>query len=253
MQLFRKAVIRAPPPGKNISSKKLLSHKQCISVHYPRTVTSQAFDEIKSWNPTVDISQATTPPSSWYIENSIFALEAKTVFFKNWLQVGRVSQLSQQGSYLTGKIIDEPYLVVRNQNGELNAFYNVCRHHASILADGEGKSEEFVCPYHGWTYTLDGKLKRTTKIAGIKDFKISEWGLKPLQVTTWKDLIFIKFDNSPGPDLHKILEPIKETLDYQDLKWYTRQSYTMNCNWKVYCDNYLDGLYFIFLIMCRFL
>jgi len=144
--------------------------------------------------------------------------------------------------------------VVRGSDGELRAFFNVCRHHATILnPDGEGNKQQFTCCYHGWTYGLDGKLLKATRLKGIKDFTPKEFGLRAMPITVWGPFVFIW----PGEDknvesLSDILQPVHDTLnkhgyapDLSDVQFLVRKTFTVNCNWKLVNDNYLDGEYHI--------
>ena len=98
--------------------------------------------------------------------------------------VGRVEQLANPGDFLTGSVLRTSYVVVRGSDGSLRAFHNVCRHHASPVACGAGRAESFVCPYHGWTYSLEGKLTKATRLKDIEDFKAKDHGLVPIRTQT---------------------------------------------------------------------
>lgn len=126
------------------------------------------------------MESAFTPPSSWYSEKKFFdSVDRKQIFPNSWLLVGHVKDLQNDGDYIAGNVVgDHPYLVV-NSNGTLKGHYNVCRHHAAQLLDegtGSVKSsgsdlKQIRCPYHGWQYTLDGRLAKATHIKGCANFK----------------------------------------------------------------------------------
>ncbi len=122
------------------------------------------------FDPTIPIEAAPTPPKSWYTDPAVFAAEKRNVFEKAWIAVGRRDQLASPGSYFTGNLVGNPYLLLRDDNGQLRAMHNVCRHHAAIVAQECGRATELVCPYHGWTYHLDGRLKRA--LANGQDGKL---------------------------------------------------------------------------------
>ncbi|WP_372367967.1 aromatic ring-hydroxylating dioxygenase subunit alpha [Candidatus Uabimicrobium sp. HlEnr_7] len=193
------------------------------------------------------IESGFTPPSSWYNDQQFFKLEEKSVFMNHWLYVGRIDQLPERGSYFCGHFISQPYVVVRDEQNNINAFYNVCRHHAACVAKGEGKAQKFVCPYHSWTYDLQGKLSHAPRLDGIKNFSKKDYGLVPIPTVVFGPFIFVFFGENPWDFLteHSALESqLKETA-YENLHFAKRIEYTINCNWKVFVDNYLDGGYHV--------
>ena len=125
----------------------------------------------------------------------------------------------------------------------------MCRHHAAVIADGCGTATEFTCPYHGWCYGNDGKLLKANKLFGIKNFRQEDNGLKPIQVDSWGPFIFLCFGDEklpPVSETHKeVLDPVEEFGRLDKLKHVKRRDYPMECNWKVFCDNYLDGGYHV--------
>jgi choline monooxygenase len=215
----------------------------------PREETLRRFD------PTKPIEEATTPPYVWYTDPSFYLDEKNDIFEKSWIAVGRVDQVATVGEYFTGEICGNPYMVVRGEDGVLRAFHNVCRHKAHVVAQSCGTCEHFVCPYHGWTYKLDGSIKKIPHLGKVENFHEREFSLKPCGVDTWGPFVFIDLDafwgNSVGKnrrDLHKDLDPLKgplEELGLDRMKFYERRVYTMNCNWKVFIENSLDGGYHV--------
>jgi choline monooxygenase len=117
---------------------------------------------INSYDPDAPLSQASTIPSSWYTNENLFAVETQTVFSNSWQFAARSDQLINPGNYITTEIGGEPIVIVRGNDGELRAFFNVCRHHAAaVMTEPEGCAAQLRCPYHGWTYSLEGELKGT--------------------------------------------------------------------------------------------
>ena len=204
---------------------------------------------IESYNPNLPLAEALTPPSSWYVDLRILELERRTVFARAWHVVGRADQVRLPGQYLTCEVAGEPILVVRGTDGVLRGFFNVCRHHAAaIMTKPEGRTEILRCPYHGWTYNLDGALIVTPEFAGVRNFDRSANGLIPVQSALWEGLVFVKLV-SEGPSLEDFLssdlaQQIR-SLSFETLHWKERHTYTLNCNWKVFVDNYLDGGYHV--------
>ncbi|XP_031253591.1 choline monooxygenase, chloroplastic isoform X1 [Pistacia vera] len=221
-----------------------------------RLVSAQKL--VGEFNPKIPIEKAKTPPSSWYTDPSFHALELDSVFYRGWQAVGYTEQIQHTGEFFTGRIGEVEFVVCRDDNGKVNGFHNVCRHHASLLAAGTGKSNScFVCPYHGWTYGLDGKLLKATRITGIQNFNVNEFGLIPLKVATWGPFVLLNIDKQmthhqevDGDSVaSEWLSSCSEILSLNgvdsSLSFWCRREYTIECNWKVFCDNYLDGGYHV--------
>jgi choline monooxygenase len=204
---------------------------------------------IHAYSPQSSLPGASTPPSSWYINPRILELEKRTVFSHSWQLAGRADPVRSPGRYQTCNIAGEPILVVQGIDGVLRGFFNVCRHHAAaVVTNCDGKAENLRCPYHGWTYDLTGALIHTPEFAGVANFDRSANGLVSVQVAEWHNWIFAKLEPAGlslkeflGGDLMKRVE----ALNAQRLKWFERRSYFLNCNWKVFVDNYLDGGYHV--------
>jgi choline monooxygenase len=194
------------------------------------------------------LEQAYTIPAAWYVDERIGRLEREQVFAGNWIAVGRTDQAAAAGQYFTFDLAGEPLIVVRGADNKLRAFYNVCRHHAAAVATAPcGVAQLLRCPYHGWTYGLDGSLKGTPEFAGVCNFDRADHGLVPVHVGTWESFIFVNLAEEP-PALLDLLGDLPDRLaplGISGLSFFTRKSYTLACNWKVYVDNYLDGGYHI--------
>lgn len=219
-----------------------------LSDRYP---ASGILKDIFAFDPELAIEKAPTPPAIWYTSESFFDLEKKSVLLVEWQPVCRVDQLCKDGDYIAGEYLGIPYVVVM-KGGEVRAFYNTCRHHASKIVDtkaskqapdSSGTISSFQCPYHGWTYNLEGKLINTPQAKGC-DMNFAEYGLQPIRVGKLGPFIFINF-NPNAPALETKWQGVFSRLDYSKLKFYSSKSYTVNCNWKVYVDNYLDGGYHV--------
>jgi choline monooxygenase len=203
---------------------------------------------VHGYNASASLAEASTPPSSWYTDPRIFELEQRTVFSRSWLMVGRADQVFELGQFLTCQIVGEPILIVRGKDGVLRGFFNVCRHHAAaVVTEAQGNAENLRCPYHGWTYDLQGALVHTPEFGGVANFDRSANGLVPIEVAQWKSWLFAKLAAGP-PSLDEFLRgPIErfEPLHLEQFNWFERRCYSLNCNWKVFVDNYLDGGYHV--------
>ena len=204
---------------------------------------------IDQYDASTPLDHALTIPSSWYVDKNLYDLELKTVFSNTWQLAGRLDQVSQPGQYVTTDIAGEPIVIVRGSDGVLRAFFNVCRHHAAaVMTEPEGKAAHLRCPYHGWTYSLEGELKGTPDFSGVCDFDRARNGLASAELAEWENWVFIKL-SPEGPRLKDFLttdltEEITQ-IQLTNLHWFERRHYHFDCNWKVFVDNYLDGGYHV--------
>lgn len=193
-------------------------------------------------------AEASTIPASWYTSEERADLERKRVFGNTWLCTGRVDQVAQPGQFFTIEVAQEPLLIVRGEDGVLRGFFNVCRHRAARVATAEcGQTDRLRCPYHGWTYDLSGRLRGVPEFDGVAGFHREENGLPPVTVDTWGPLVFVHLGN-PTISLAEFLQPMPEMLapyHLQQLHCVARKEYVLQCNWKVFVDNYLDGGYHV--------
>ena len=213
-------------------------------------MTHELTEIIAQYDPGLPLDHAATIPSSWYTNKDFYALELKTVFSHSWQLAARVDQVTAPGNYVTTDIAGEPIVIVRGNDSTLRAFHNVCRHHAAaVMTEPEGKTAQLRCPYHGWTYSLEGELKGTPDFAGVCNFERANNGLVPVQLTEWENWLFVNLDPEPAVSWLDFLgeELISQTsrLELTSLHWFERRHYHFDCNWKVFVDNYLDGGYHV--------
>ncbi|MEO8215640.1 MAG: SRPBCC family protein [Acidobacteriota bacterium] len=190
-----------------------------------------------------DLARASTLPSWYYSDPQMLASESERVFGRTWQLVGHGAQLQQAGDYITAVIAGEPVLVVRGDDETIRAMSNVCRHRAGPVATGSGRRKVLQCQYHGWTYTLQGNLHATPEFDGVALFERSSICLPRFRVETWGQLVFVAIDPDV-PALHEFLGDIVGDFRDRDFSRYelaARKDWTMDCNWKVYVDNYLEG------------
>ena len=203
-------------------------------------------------NPQLECAE--TLASRFYTDPAILALEKERIFRRTWQFVGTLSPpcgevngekrtIADPETYFTFDVAGEPVVVVRDKAGTLRAFSNVCRHRAGPIAQGAGCKNVLNCAYHGWTYTLDGRLIGTPEIDGVEFFDRSTMGMVPLRCETWQQFIFVNFAPG-GPSLAEYLGNILQLsgeFPFAGLELVERRDYYVNCNWKVYVDNYLEG------------
>jgi len=192
-----------------------------------------------------NMARAWTLPAQLYTDSAVFAAEKEKIFVRTWQVVGHHDQVASAGDYFTTELVGEPLLIVRGSDGKLRAFYNVCRHRAGPPAEGCGTRKLFRCGYHGWTYDLDGSLISATEIEGVEGFRAEDFALAPVRAEEWFNLIFVNLDGEAGP-LRKSLGGLPrqaEKFPFGGMKLFERRTYEMECNWKTYVDNYLEGFH----------
>jgi choline monooxygenase len=203
---------------------------------------------LASYNAAAALPDAYTIPAPWYTDARIAQLELQNVFSRTWQAVGRTAQVEKAGQYVTATVAGEPIVAVRGSDGILRAFYNVCRHHAmTVMNEPCGHAQHMRCPYHGWTYNLEGELRGMTEFEGVCNFDRAQNGLVPVRVEIWESFIFVNLDPHAAPlrDFLGALVGLSKPLNFGGLKFVERRSYIQQCNWKVYVDNFLDGGYHV--------
>jgi choline monooxygenase len=210
---------------------------------------SSHLDELlHAFDDTLPLARARTIPSDWYFDPELYALECRRVFGATWQVAGRVDQLAEPGSFVTAEIAGAPVIVLRDEQGTLRAFHNVCRHRAArVLTAPCGKATKLRCRYHGWTYDLTGRLRGTPEFDGVLDFSKEDAGLAPLAVDTWGPLVFVHA-GQPRHSLADSLAPLPERtsgLGLEGFRFVARREYEIACNWKVFIDNFQDGGYHV--------
>jgi choline monooxygenase len=189
------------------------------------------------------LEYASTLPSRFYFDSAVLVDEQRRVFGRTWQLAGNAAQVREAGQYFTCVVGEEPVLVVRGSDGELRAMSNVCRHRAGPIATGEGKRPVLQCGYHGWTYALDGRLRTTPEFEGVANFDTADCRLPQFQVGIWNELVFVNVDPR-AESLNAFLGELLGDMpahDYSGFRLAKRKTWELDCNWKVYVDNYLEG------------
>jgi len=192
----------------------------------------------------MSVVRARTLPWSWYTDPAVLQLEQERIFRRFWQYAGRTDEVAEPGSFSATRAGDVPVVLVREEEGTLRAFLNVCRHRGSIVCDGSGKRATLQCPYHAWTYGLDGRLiaaPRSEREGGIES---DELGLLPLQLETWGPFAFVNPDPDAAP-LSEFLEDVPERIaaagiDVDALRFLQRSESEIDANWKICSENFLE-------------
>ena len=188
------------------------------------------------------LAEASHAPGALYSSPDIYAAEVDRMFRRDWLFVGRIEELPNPGDFTTMRIAGEPIIVARAQDGQLHAFYNMCVHRGVEVAEGCGHTRVFRCPYHGWTYDLDGRLTGAGYMKESAGFDASRERLTPLRLDIWRRNIFVTFDPEARPLAEHVTEFEKDFafLGMEHCRLGNRIVLDLACNWKFVSENLMD-------------
>lgn len=183
-------------------------------------------------------------PRTAYTSPDFYEAEMSGVFPSSWVVAADLAELAEPGDFVATMIGYEPVLIVRDSEGSLHAFANICPHRGTVVADGSGNcGDEFTCPYHGWTFSSGGALRAIPNRRGFSDqIDKAQLGLRPLRFDTWERFVFVNVDGS-APPLTSYLEAAPNLLAQHGIEELTptvRIDDTIDVNWKVFVDNALD-------------
>ena len=182
-----------------------------------------------------------TLQQEFYTDPEIYRLEMEKIFLKSWLYVGHISQVPNRGDYFLFRVDRESVIIVNAGNDGIRGLLNVCRHRGSRICAGEsGHQKLLVCPYHGWTYELNGALRGAGHTPA--DFDKKQFSLKQVQVRVFHGMIFINFAADPVPfdDIEKDLDAPLKPFRLAETKVAHRQNYPLAANWKLAVENYCE-------------
>ena len=191
------------------------------------------------------IADGRTIPFDWYSDPAVLRLERERIFRRAWQYAGRADQAAEPGSFFTCDLGGVPIVVVRDEQGGLRAFLNVCRHRGSLVCEGEGRRATLQCPYHAWTYGLDGSLRAAPRSELVPGFEKERLGLVAVPVEAWGPFVFV----NPDPDGAPLAETLGELpalvdasgVDLSSLRFLKRAGGPdYAANWKVCSENFLE-------------
>jgi len=194
-------------------------------------------------NTSVPFEQARAMPTSVYTSEDFVEAELKHVFSKDWYCVGRTDALSKPGDYVTAELAGQPIVVLRDADHQLRAMSNVCLHRMSTLLQGRGNAKTIVCPYHAWTYNLDGKLRGAPAMSQNDAFCKDHYRLPQVRCEEWLGWVFVCLD----PDAETVSVQLAEVADMiaaYDMTNYSESFYeehVWNTNWKVLAENFMES------------
>ena len=189
------------------------------------------FDDARAMHPSV------------YTSPEILARERELIFAHEWICVGRASVVANPGDYLTCEIADQPIIVLRDLDGVLRALSNVCLHRMSVLLEGTGRSRSIVCPYHAWTYNLDGTLRAAPQMDHPSSFCREAYRLPELRVETWRGWIYVTLDPSRPPVAEHFaeLDALIARYGMEDYVETFREEHVWDTNWKILAENFMES------------
>jgi choline monooxygenase len=179
-----------------------------------------------------------------YTDPRWYNVDQHAVLAKSWQWVCHVEKLRAPGSYVTAEIAGQPVAIVRDAEGQLRAFYNVCKHRAHELLKGEGSITRIMCPYHAWVYRLNGQLARAPHTETLEEFNTGDVGLDQVQVEEFCGFLFVNLDPQAQPLARQsgnLETEIRHWApDIEDLTFGHRLTYDIKSNWKNVVDNFLE-------------
>ena len=186
---------------------------------------------------------AKTLPQRYFVSPEIFAQELEKIFATNWVLVGHQSQLAEPGDYFLAEVAGESLIVAKDQRSTIRGFYNVCRHRGTRLREDQtGHASAIQCPYHAWTYGLDGRLVGAPHMDGVPGFDKADYSLHPVHLGVWEGFIFVNLSDSPTL-LDKWFAPLAEKFSHWNLpilRSAKRIDYNVQANWKLIFENYSE-------------
>lgn len=191
-----------------------------------------------------DLLRARHLPGIFYTSPAIFSLEVERIFMKEWICVGRAEQYAKPGDYRALRIAGEPLLICRDGDGQLNAFANVCQHRGVEIIQGQGNAQKFTCPYHAWTYTLDGRLAGAPHSREVQGYDFRSCRLPRLRLESWAGYLFVNFD----PDARSLADYLGDDrvqecagfLRAEETRIADEYTFEVECNWKFIPENLMD-------------
>ena len=193
------------------------------------------------------LASAWTLPPAAYTDPAVWDVEVSSIFRRDWICVARSSQMPQPGDYVAVDVVDQPVLLIRNDDGTVRAMSNVCLHRSMPLASGAGSARWIVCPYHQWSYGRDGSLHTAPMMEGADDFDIDACQLPQLAVEEWEGFVFVSMHDDPTP-LAPRLETLRATLEpygLGDLVIADTIEFDSPWNWKLLVENFMEAYHHI--------
>ena len=201
-----------------------------------------AIDDLKE-NTSLPFDKARAMSPSVYTDHNFLDAELSKIFSRDWFCVGRADALAKPGDYLTLDLADQPILVLRDSTDKLRAMSNVCRHRMSTLLEGRGSIRAIVCPYHAWTYNLDGTLRGAPAMDQNTAFCKSDVVLPNVACEEWLGWVFVSLNPEAAPVVSE-LEQVQDLVGDFGMENYTEtffETHVWNTNWKILAENFMES------------
>lgn len=203
---------------------------------------STAVDELKAAAER-PFDDAVAMPPSVYTSESVLDLELQRIFRREWICIGRASAIDKPGDYLTADIAGQPVVAIRQRDGAVKAFSNVCLHRMSVLLEGVGNAKVIVCPYHAWSYNLDGSLRGAPNMERTRGFCRSNYRLPEIRCELWEGWLYVSLDPDIAPVAQR-LEPLHDLIAHYGMADYVetfREEHVWDTNWKILAENFMES------------
>jgi Rieske 2Fe-2S family protein len=192
----------------------------------------------------IDMTGARTLPQAYFVSPEIYAREQERIFAQQWLCVGHQSEIAEHGRFFVQEVAGESLVILRDSSGQARAFYNVCRHRGTRLCeDKRGQFHETLqCPYHAWTYALDGRLVGAPHMDKVEGFDKADYSLHAVPMALWEGFIFVNLAKNPTP-FEKVFAPLAGKFAHWNLPMLRsarRIEYAVRANWKLIFENYSE-------------
>lgn len=191
------------------------------------------------------LREAETLPPECYISEEFYRHEVSNIFMKCWNCIGREDYIKNPGEYFTQSLVGISLIIMRGEDKKIRAFVNSCRHRGTKLLESKGQCREVACPYHGWTYNLDGSLRSFNAMQEAKNLKPEDFGLVEVKCDTWSSFIFVNFD----PDSISLKQYIGRLGDHtdsccwEDMVTVGHRETVIKTNWKSYVENSMEPIH----------
>ena len=199
--------------------------------------------QLLAQNASASFSDAKSLPPAIYHSPQVFDLERERLFHTGWICLGRTAEIPQTGDFICRDIIDAPVFAVRQGDGSIKAFANVCVHRSSRLLNETGHVSRISCPYHSWTYDLGGQLIGAPFMKETPGFELANHKLKEFVCETWQGFIYVSLQADPAPpgDEFSALTDLVANYRMTDYVPVFAQEETWNTNWKCLVENFMDA------------
>jgi len=189
------------------------------------------------------LEQARAMPPAMYTNKDIYRLEQNRLFRMSWICLGRADAIAEHGDYLTFTIAEQPVVAIRQKDGSVRAFANVCLHRMMKLLDGSGNCRRIVCPYHAWTYDIDGRLIGAPQMQKTEGFNPRDHRLSEIACELWHGWVYVSLDADARP-VAELLRDLAKVVDRYRMEHYVEvvtQDHVWDTNWKLLTENFMES------------